>query len=278
MAGLRHAEPPFRPSAVSSGYERSNVPCLPTGSDLEVTSMVNSQDTADGGAASTVRLRYMGHAAFMILTPAGLRIVIDPFRNPALRPRWFKRRFPPVRANLVAVTHDHFDHNAAKAVKGIPAVLRNEGRISVQDVLLQTIPERHALELDMDNFIVLLETRSIRFCHLGDVRAHISAEAVGAAGRVDVLMISVDDSQHLLSFEEVDALVHTLSPRVVIPMHYFATGLTREESTLEGIDGWLQSMDDTPVRRIGSSVLELSLDRLPSRGAREVWVMDADVR
>ncbi len=103
-------------------------------------------------------------------------------------------------------------------------------------------------------------------------------DAVRAAGEIDVLMVPVDDSRHLLSFDEVDEVIRAFSPRAVIPMHYYIPGLTRESSTLKGIDEWLESLKGVPVRRLGTSVLELRPGDLPGRDSREVWVMDADIR
>ncbi len=48
-------------------------------------------------------------------------------------------------------------------------------------------------------------------------------------------MIPVDDSYHLLNFEQVDHLIELTASRVVVPMHYLVPGITAAESTLKGL-------------------------------------------
>ena len=132
----------------------------------------------------------------------------------------------------------------------------------------------------MPNHLVMVESHGVRVCHVGDNRADIAPEAIEAVGRVDVLTVPVDDSQHLLTYEEVARMIEMFAPRVVIPMHYFQEGLTTEASTLKGIDGWLASLGaDVPIRHIGSSEITLASDTLPGPGklpgGHEVWVMQA---
>jgi L-ascorbate metabolism protein UlaG (beta-lactamase superfamily) len=56
-------------------------------------------------------------------------VFIDPFGDPApLAERGIVFEFPlieGVEADLVLVTHEHFDHNAVEVVGGDPAVLRS---------------------------------------------------------------------------------------------------------------------------------------------------------
>ncbi len=228
-------------------------------------------------------LQYLGHAAFRLTTPGRVRLVIDPFQNPRGRRNWFRKKFPALKLHIIAVTHDHFDHNAAHALGGISTILKSRAGVKVNDLEVKLIPERHSRALhrpgagtDMANHLVIVESHGVRLCHVGDNRADIAPEAIEAVGRVDVLMVPVDDSQHLLTYEEVARMIEMLAPRVVIPMHYFQEGLTAEASTLKGIDGWLASLGpDVPVHHIGSSEITLAGDMLPGPGKLEVWVMQA---
>ena len=80
--------------------------------------------------------------------------------------------------------------------------------------------------------------------------------------------MTVDDSNHLLTYEQVDSLVRRLQPRVVIPMHYAIPGLSAPECQLLPPDGWLAHQ--SRVRRLEADRMEFSEGRLPSQ--REVWV------
>ena len=84
-----------------------------------------------------------------------------------------------------------------------------------------------------------LEAGGVRFLHTGDNRAEWPDAVSYAVGDVDVLLVTVDDSIHLLTYDEVDSLVRLLQPRVVIPMHYAIPGLHAAECELLPPKQWL---------------------------------------
>lgn len=53
-------------------------------------------------------LTFLGHSAFHLRTPGGLQVLIDPWlkSNPLCPPEWHQ----PPAADLVLITHAHFDH------------------------------------------------------------------------------------------------------------------------------------------------------------------------
>jgi len=107
------------------------------------------------------------------------------------------------------------------------------------------------------------------YCHIGDNRHDMPDAVARSVGDIDVLLITVDDSKHLLSYEQVDELVARLAPRVVIPMHYYIPKLTSVESTLESAEGWLETQNN--VRYLGADSFTLGQDDIPT--SRQVWVM-----
>jgi len=226
-----------------------------------------------------VALRYYGHSAFRWATPQGTRVLIDPFRNPpADRPRWFLREFPRVKADLVLVSHPHFDHDAFERVLGGPSIIKTPGMFRGEGFTVDAVPDRHAREYGRPfnhlNLVFTVRVAGVGFCHLGDNRADLPVEVRGRIGSVDVLMVPVDASHHLLTFREVDAIVELLNPRVVIPMHYLIPGLTDPDSTLETAASWIESRGT--VRRIAGEEITVSPDALPE--SREVWFFEGFAR
>ena len=120
----------------------------------------------------------------------------------------------------------------------------------------------------MENTIFVVESGGVRSCHVGDNRHDIPGHVRAQLGAVDILMVTVDDSCHLLSYDQVDSLIAEVSPRVVVPMHYYVEGLTTASSTLRTPKGWLKTQ--TSVRHLGANPIELTPDDLPDE--REVWV------
>ena len=221
-------------------------------------------------------LTYFGHCAFGWTSPTGTRVLIDPFGN---RPdlHWFLKPFPELTADAVLVTHDHFDHNAVERVVGSPTVLTGvDGQVSFDggDVFAGAVLDLHVPghgTPQMTNAIFLVETEGVRYCHIGDNRHDIPDGVREQLEGVDVLMVTVDDSCHLLTFEQVEELVRLLSPRIVVPMHYYVEGLTTRSSTLQSPERWL--VQQSGVRVLDKSSIRLRPADLPDR--REVWVLQA---
>ena len=51
----------------------------------------------------------------------------------------------------------------------------------------------------------------------------------------------IDGSQHILSYDQGNAIVERLKPKVVIPTHYLSETTTYTLSTLQPADEWVKS-------------------------------------
>ena len=217
-----------------------------------------------------MELTYFGHCAFRWETPGGVTVMADPYRNQAGR-YWFSRLFPGVHCDLGLISHAHFDHAAADRLPELASVLRMPGEFEVGDTRIRGVRDLHsgASRLrDFPNVMYRLEVDGVSYLHIGDNRADWPDEVARAVGDIDVLMVTVDDSDHLLTYDEVDSLVLRLDPRVVIPMHYFIPGISASGNDLLPPEGWLQRQQT--VRRLDSHHADFSSEKLP--GDTEVWL------
>ena len=217
-----------------------------------------------------MKLTYFGHCAFRWETAGGVTVMADPYRNQADR-YWFTRLFPDVHCDGGLITHAHFDHDAADRLPELASVLRTPGEYHVGDLWIRGIRDLHsgASRLrDFPNVMFRLEVDGITYLHIGDNRADWPEDVAHAIGEVDVLMVTVDDSIHLLTYDEVDGLVQRLQPRVVIPMHYFIPGLSASGNELLPPERWLDRQ--RTVRRMESHHAEFSAGNLPT--STEVWL------
>ncbi len=226
-----------------------------------------AQDSFCGDELLT--LTYYGHCAFLWTSAQGIRVLIDPFGN-SESSYWFPRPFPPLEADVVLVTHDHFDHNATNRLPGRPTLLRGPGAFRLQDIQIEGVLDVHSAgpgARGMANTLFVIEMDGVRYCHIGDNRHDVPEDVRVRLGRVDVLMVTVDDSCHLLSYTQVDVLVDALDPRVVVPMHYYIEGLTTKGSTLKEPAVWLasRSLVRTP------DPLVISARDLPE--TQQTWVL-----
>jgi L-ascorbate metabolism protein UlaG (beta-lactamase superfamily) len=216
-------------------------------------------------------LTYYAHCAFLWQTPQGVRVLVDPYRNRHDR-YWFTRQFPPVECDMALITHAHFDHDATPSLPESTSILRMPGDFHYRDLHIRGILDKHSgtHSKGMPNVMYRLDLAGLRFLHIGDNYIDWPAEAQQAVGEIDILMVTVDDSCHLLTYPEVDALITMVQPRVVIPMHYLIPGLMPASTTLRTIDEWLTTRPQ--VRHLGSHRLTLSPADLPV--TPEVWVFE----
>lgn len=218
---------------------------------------------------------YMGHSSFLFEDASGERVLIDPFGNDEEN-HWFLKSFPSLEVDLVAVTHDHFDHNAVDELPSGTQVMAEAGTRVAGNTTVTGVRDLHcgaSGRAGMANVIFLVEHEGVRFCHVGDNRHDIPEDVIKQLGKVDVLMTPADNSCHLLTFDEVDALVDALDPKIVIPMHYYIDGLTTVESTLEGPDGWVRKQ--SPRRTVRQPRMRIDRRGLPYE--REVWTVWAEL-
>ena len=218
-----------------------------------------------------MRLTYFGHCAFRWQTAGGVTVVADPYRNQAGR-YWFTRLFPELRCDLGLITHAHFDHDAVDRLPEAASILRTPGDFSTRDLQIRGVQDLHsgASRLrDFPNVMFRLESGGLRFLHIGDNRVDWPEDVSTAIGDIDVLMVTVDDSNHLLTYDQVDSLVQRLKPRVVIPMHYAITGLHSTECELLPPEGWLSQQPK--VRRLETAQVEFTPSQLPNQP--EVWLL-----
>ena len=216
---------------------------------------------------------YYGHCAFLWETGHGARVLVDPYRNREDR-LWFKRKFPKVTCGLGLITHAHFDHDAAEQLSEAASFLRMPGEIKYLDVSVRGVGDFHSnprgTTPDFPNVMYWLEADGLRFLHLGDNRPDWPNEVTELVGDVDVLMVTADDSNHLLTYQEVDSIIGRLRPKVVIPMHYRIPGLMPCSTGLLPSGGWLAT--HLRVRRLGRHFTAFSAQALPD--ATETWVFD----
>jgi L-ascorbate metabolism protein UlaG (beta-lactamase superfamily) len=226
-----------------------------------------------------MHVRWFGQSAFW-LAEGRTSVVIDPFGPmEELAGRGLQFAYPSIHgvaADLVLITHEHVDHNAAAVVGGNPSVIRaTAGTFDspVGDVV--AIASEHddaAGTRRGPNTIFVFTLGGRRVCHFGDFgQRELRPEQANAIGRPDVLFVPVGGGPTVDGVAAAK-IVWTLKPQWVVPMHY----RTEAINFLESVDTFLAQFRPEQIRRFPRS--EFDTADVPERtGAPSVVVLAAPV-
>jgi L-ascorbate metabolism protein UlaG (beta-lactamase superfamily) len=202
-----------------------------------------------------MRIDWYGQSAFLITGEQ--RIFIDPFgaMKELAAARGMQFDYPEiegVEADLLLVTHEHMDHNGVEAIGGSPQTLRSTAgthESPVGEVI--GIASEHddvAGTQRGPNTIFCFTVDGLRFCHFGDFgQTELRPEQRAAIGEVDVLILPVGDGP-TIGGERAAALVRTLRPRLVVPMHYRTEALNfldPPDAFLDALGARIERLDES---------------------------------
>ena len=210
-----------------------------------------------------MKVKWLGHASFLITSDSGTKIITDPYTaGGGLKYGEIKES-----ADIVTVSHEHFDHNNVASVGGNPEVVK--GDAEAKGIKFKGVATYHDASEGKErgsNTIICFEVDGIMVCHLGDLGHPLSDKQVAEVGKVDVLFAPVG------GFFTIDAKVASevcskLNPRVVMPMHFKNDRL---DFPISGVDDFLQGKEG--VTKLDSSEAEFKAGQLPS--ATQIVVLE----
>lgn len=211
-----------------------------------------------------ITLEWLGHSAFLIKGHS-FTILTDPYNEDVGYPL---RR---VEADVVTISHEHFDHNFLGMVKDSPEVLRglkDNGTAfspldkAVKGVHFKTLPSFHDDVNGRErgpNAIFVMEAVGLRIVHLGDLGEAGSISAL-ASQPVDLLLIPVGGT-YTIGPQQAKEIIKKLKPKVTIPMHYKTEPV---RLPLEGVGSFLRKAP-FPVRTFSGPRVTLSRKSLPTK-------------
>jgi L-ascorbate metabolism protein UlaG (beta-lactamase superfamily) len=149
-------------------------------------------------------------------------------------------------AQIVTVSHNHPNHAFSQAIGGEPMVVSRPGEYEIGGVLIIGLATYHDAENGSalgKNTVFAIEIDDVNICHLGDLGHSLSAHQIEELGNVDVLLVPVGGGS-TISASQAAALVRTLEPKIVIPMHYKTLTLTKQ---MDSVDKFLKEMGLTEI-------------------------------
>ena len=216
-------------------------------------------------------IRYLGHSSFKVRGSEGA-VITDPYDNKAVG-----LELPIMSAEVVTVSHDHDDHNAADRVQGTsdrkePFVIDKPGEYEASGVSVIGVQSFHDDKEGSergDNIIYVFKLDDIWVCHLGDLGHTLSNSQIKQIGQIDVLMVPVG-GKYTVGPKKALKVIESLSPSLVIPMHYKQKGMNEQFDELVTVDEFLEKAALNGVERLDK--ISLSKTNLPDE--MEVIVME----
>ena len=153
---------------------------------------------------------YLGHASFL-LKGKDYSLVIDPYQNDSVP----NLKFPNVEpVDAVVCSHNHYDHNAYELVniKKEPAQVR---AVSV------TVPHDDCGGAKRGlNKINMFDIEGYKVVHLGDTGSILDEKTLEPFKNCDVLLAPINGF-YTIGPKELKVIADIISPRILIPMHYY---------------------------------------------------------
>lgn len=200
-----------------------------------------------------VLVTWHGHACVELKASTGFTVVFDPHDGVSLgiKP-------PSVKADLVLVSHDHFDHNATHIVAkpGAKVLKMNYGEVVVGDVRVRGFKSYHDKSRGAErglNTIYMVEIEGFKVVHLGDLGDRPDDDTMREVGGAHLLITPVG-GRYTIGPGEAWSLVEELKPVNVMPIHYRIPGL---KLPIQPVDDFLKLVKGYNVVRLDKSSFNL---------------------
>jgi len=214
---------------------------------------------------SEVTIKWLGHAHFLISNNK-VKIALDPFDNSVGYPML------DISADILLMSHGHFDHSNASAVKDNPTQFTGYGKKSAKGIGFMGVKTYHDDQQGKsgrgENTVFVWEMEGIRFAHCGDLGHLLTEQNLKEIGAVDVVMIPVGGF-YTIGSKVAAQNIEKLKPKVVIPMH-FKQPFMGANFPIDKVDVFLQGKKN--VQKVGKNTLVLSKEKLPKETT--IFVLD----
>lgn len=199
-------------------------------------------------ADDMVDIDYLGHASFLIESPAGVRIVTD-------YSDWTKHAVPGT-PDIATMNIAHSSHHTFSPDPAIEHLLPGWGDgespahydLTVRDVWLRNVTTNlrgwNATEYDRNSMFVF-EVARLCIAHLGHLHHVLTNDHVDALGRIDIVLAPVDGSYTLDQDGMFETLAKINAP-VIIPMHFFGQTTLQRFLARAQEEGYEIDMKATP--------------------------------
>jgi L-ascorbate metabolism protein UlaG (beta-lactamase superfamily) len=213
-----------------------------------------------------MRLKWYGHASFLITSSTGQTIITDPYTPETAG-------YAPIAdtPDIVVISSDNDSfHCRADLIPGSPIVVnalqvaQQGGRRTVDGLEIHAIEAMEALdhrEHDPDqNGMYRFTVDNVSVGHMGDVGNPLTPAQIDFFRDVDVLL-ALTGGHPTIDLDDLKQVIDEAAPRVVVPMHFRT--LTYRPCNTFWIERFLSYFDEARVDIASSYEVELHQGALP---------------
>lgn len=215
-----------------------------------------------------MKVKWYGHAAFLITSDKGTKIIIDPYESGAYGGQLSYGKIID-EADIVLTSHDHADHNDTKSLPGSPQVIKGSGIKNIKGISIKGIPTFHDPSKGSErgeNTIFVLTVDEMNICHLGDLGHILSEKELKEIGSIDILLIPVGGF-FTIDAKDATKVAEQIKPKVLIPMHFKTS---KCGFPISPVDDFLKGKSN--YKKAGKSEVSFTKATLPSQ--MEIIVLD----
>jgi len=169
-----------------------------------------------------------------------ITLTTDPFNEKTgLKP-------PNFETDIITVSHDHYDHNNTKSLRGDKFIIDSAGEYDVKGILIYGVESYHDEVEGKErgkNIIFRIEMDNISITHLGDLGHKLNSKQLEILTGTDILLIPVG-GKYTLDAKKAVEVTSQIEPRIVIPMHYKTPNLT---FNIDGVDKFIKEIGIKPT-------------------------------
>jgi len=207
-----------------------------------------------------IRIRWHGHSCFEFSN--GMTLVIDPHDGASIgiSP-------PKVKADVILVTHDHFDHNQTRVVEKEGSIVVRESK-RIEGIEIEAIKAYHDKEKGSKRGEINMYKVNydfISFLHVGDLGHMLDDETIKRIGKIDMLFVPVG-GVFTIDAGEAYELSKKIDAKIIVPMHYKIEGLSLP---IDRLEKFIEVSKDIPVRYVANEI-EIEKEDIPKE--KEIWV------
>jgi L-ascorbate metabolism protein UlaG (beta-lactamase superfamily) len=196
-----------------------------------------------------MEITWLGHSCFR-LKGKDVTLITDPYGKAV------GYNIGRPQADIVTISHGHFDHNNLEAIGGDPKAILGPGEYEIKGVFVKGIATFHDTEggnARGRNTCYTIAMDDVVTCHLGDLGHVLTQAQAEEIGKVDVLLTPVGGT-FTLDASQAGEVISMLEPRIVIPMHFQTEVLTLRK-TIDPVDRFLKEMGQPGIAPVGKLVV-----------------------